>query len=88
MLLVQLVVFLLWALAPFCCFVFFFAWDDTQIWLADLHFVLRCWFPIVCWCCVAAIVLKPGRQHVKRCWSFAPLPQRIENHHGQDTSKA
>ena len=23
-----------------------------------------------------------------RCWSFAPLPQRIGNHHGQDTSKA
>ena len=22
-----------------------------------------------------------------RCWSFAPLPQRIGNHHGQDTRK-
>ena len=24
----------------------------------------------------------------RRCWSFAPLPQRIGNHHGQDTCRA
>ena len=40
MLLVATCGVLLWALAPFCCFcLVLFAWDDTQIWLGDLHFV-------------------------------------------------
>ena len=43
------------------------------------------------WCHVLGVPADQQLQaqiiHRARCWSFVPLPQRIGNHHGQDTSK-
>ena len=55
----------LWQLVVFCfglwprfVFVVFFAWDDMQIWLGDLHFVLP---PFAFWLLVFAMCCCPSK---------------------------